>query len=83
MRGLEEEKDEGIREKRVDILAELLEKTIEEVDKGLDLIYRVKSRYVERKGIPQDMIINCMSKVWKEEILRQSYDNQSIKETRS
>lgn len=52
-----------------------MEKMPEEVDKGLDLIYRLKSRYVERQGISQDVVINCVSKILKEELLKQIYDN--------
>lgn len=72
VRGLVEE---DLREKLIKILSELLEKSEEEVDKGLDQVFRLRSRYAEREGIPQDVMVNVLTQRMKEEILRQSYEN--------
>lgn len=75
MRGLVEEEEEDVRDRVTNILSLFLGKTQEEVDRGLDLVYRLRSKQAERQGFSQDIIINCVSRRWKGEILRQSYDN--------
>lgn len=75
MRGLPEEQGEDIREMVLNILSELTEKGSDEIQIGLDQVYRLKSKYAGRQEFPQDVIINCLSKTLKEEVLKQSYDN--------
>lgn len=62
IRGLKEEENEDIREIVVKILAELLEKNHEIIDANLDQVYRLKSRFAEKEGIPRDVIVNITPK---------------------
>lgn len=74
IRGLEEEEEEeNIREKIINMFVELTEKPIEEIEKGMDQVFRIKLRAGRRTNYPQDVIVNVLSKTLKEEILRQSY----------
>lgn len=52
-----------------------MEKSAEEVDKGLDQVYRLKARYAEREGKVQDIIVNLLTRRMKEDILKLSFEN--------
>lgn len=68
-RGLEEKDGENIQEKVVNLVAELLEKNPEEIDKGLDQIFRLRPKLLDRGKLPEDVIINVLSKTLKDEII--------------
>lgn len=46
IRGLEEEEEENVREKVVSMFAELTEKSLEEMDNGLDQVFRLRSKFI-------------------------------------
>lgn len=75
IRGLEEEEHEDIRGKVMKIVAELLERSPEEMGVSIDQVIRLKSKFAEREGVPRDVIVNITTKTLKEEILRQSFQN--------
>lgn len=72
VRGLEEEEGGDVREKVVNIVAELLEESPAEVNKGVDKIFRLKSYYASREKVPRDILVNVLSRRLKNDIIQQS-----------
>lgn len=75
IRGLEEEEGEDIRDKVVDILAELLEINSEELDKMLDYVFRLRSFYANKNKVPRNVLVNVTSKKLKDQMIQQSLQN--------
>lgn len=59
----------------ISIFSELTEKSAKEKDNSLDQVFRLRSRYAEKEGMPQDIIVSVSTRRMKEEILKLSYDN--------
>lgn len=57
------------------MFAELTEKSMEEIDKGLDQVFRLRSKFIKRENTTQDVMVIVLSKKLKNKILRQSYLN--------
>lgn len=75
IRGLEEEDEENIRERILNIFSELVERLLEEIDRELDQVYRLKFRIAEQRKYTSDVLVNVLTRRLKEEILRQSILN--------
>lgn len=57
------------------MFVEVIEKSFEEIDKGLDQVFRLRSRFNRWENTPRDIMVSVLSKKLKDEILRQSYQN--------
>lgn len=75
IRGLEEEEEEDVRDKVVNIMAELLELSPEEVESKLDHVFRIRSSYATKNKRPRDIIVNVMSKKMRDQIVLLSSKN--------
>lgn len=75
IRGLEEEEKEDVKDKILKIFSELLEKTTEELESQIELVYRLRPRNVEREGRTNDIIVNFSVRKLKEEIIKTGYEN--------
>ncbi|XP_048353998.1 uncharacterized protein LOC125433500 [Sphaerodactylus townsendi] len=69
IRGLKEEKGEDLPLKLAPILAEIWEMEEKETYKEYDRLYRINSRYASNNKLPRDVIINCVRKSMRDEIL--------------
>lgn len=61
----------------INIFAELIELGTEEIDKGLDQVFRLRSSYAEQKKIPRDVLVNALTKKMREEIIKQGFCQSS------
>lgn len=71
IRGLEEEEEEDIRGKVVNLFSELVEQT--PIDQNVDQIFRIKSTYAECNKISRNVVVSVTTKKIKDEILKQHF----------
>lgn len=57
----------------IEILAEYLDMEIQEIQYQIDIVYRINSEYAHQKKLPRDIMIFCLTRSLKEEILRKQY----------
>lgn len=75
-RGIPEMTDEIIRVRMVELISEFLNQGVEAVEAKINLVYRVRSFYAEKKNQPQDVIVQfIMGKKIKNGILREQFKN--------
>lgn len=71
-RGLPEN-EKNIREEMIEILAEFLEISAEEVESKCDDIYRVNSEFARRKNLPRDVIVKLLTHNLRDSIFARHY----------
>lgn len=74
IRKLEEEEEEDIRAKLINIFSELVEQPPDIIDKKVYQAFHLRSVFAEHNNMPRDVLVN-ITKTQKDEILRQSFQN--------
>lgn len=67
------ENDKEVREEMVNIIAEFLEMSPNEVERKCDVIYRVNSNFAKQKKLPRDIVVNLITHKMCDLILAKQY----------
>nr|XP_060623125.1 trichohyalin-like [Anolis sagrei ordinatus] len=70
IRNIQEDANENIREKVIEILAELMECTGQQMQERTDRIYRVNTGFARRNRTARDVIVHFVKKTTRDDILR-------------
>ncbi|XP_067323186.1 golgin subfamily A member 6-like protein 25 [Anolis sagrei] len=70
LRNVDEDPKENIREKVIEILAEFLEYTDQEMQEQTDRVYRVNTNFATRNRVARDVVVHFAKKSTRDEILR-------------
>lgn len=77
-RNVVEEKEEDIKHKIINLIAENLEADPEEIREETDDIYRLNSAYAKRNRVPREVHVKFTKKTIRDEILKRTRDNPMI-----
>ncbi|XP_062823099.1 uncharacterized protein LOC134295127 [Anolis carolinensis] len=75
LRNVWEEPRENIRMVVIEILANLLQSSKEDIEGRLDRVYRINTNYAKRNKTARDVIVNFTKKIYRDEMLKLNSEN--------
>ncbi|XP_067316845.1 uncharacterized protein PF3D7_1120000-like [Anolis sagrei] len=69
IRNIQEDTNENIKDKVIEILAELVECSAQEMQDWTDRIYRINTNFAKRNKTPRDVIVNFVKKSTRDKVL--------------